>query len=142
MTRKKSSKNFRVTICDMIYNFDLTICIGDYNYYQKYMKDNHSIEYEGQKNWGGESQMIISESVNEKTKRIKAESIIWLPYLTFTAENYATMAHEILHVAVNVFKRVGIKLDPDNQEPLAYYFDRSEERRVGKECRSRWSPYH
>ena len=23
-----------------------------------------------------------------------------------------------------------------------YYKDRSEERRVGKECRSRWSPYH
>ena len=22
------------------------------------------------------------------------------------------------------------------------HFDRSEERRVGKECRSRWSPYH
>ena len=22
------------------------------------------------------------------------------------------------------------------------YFPRSEERRVGKECRSRWSPYH
>jgi len=22
------------------------------------------------------------------------------------------------------------------------YYDRSEERRVGKECRSRWSPYH
>ena len=25
---------------------------------------------------------------------------------------------------------------------LDYYFNRSEERRVGKECRSRWSPYH
>ena len=26
---------------------------------------------------------------------------------------------------------------------LAYkYYPRSEERRVGKECRSRWSPYH
>ena len=23
-----------------------------------------------------------------------------------------------------------------------YEYDRSEERRVGKECRSRWSPYH
>ena len=23
-----------------------------------------------------------------------------------------------------------------------YYDQRSEERRVGKECRSRWSPYH
>src|SRR3989441_11360007 len=26
--------------------------------------------------------------------------------------------------------------------PLAAIFVRSEERRVGKECRSRWSPYH
>src|SRR3712207_9402754 len=27
--------------------------------------------------------------------------------------------------------------------PLIYYYPgRSEERRVGKECRSRWSPYH
>ena len=25
---------------------------------------------------------------------------------------------------------------------LAHLDDRSEERRVGKECRSRWSPYH
>ena len=25
---------------------------------------------------------------------------------------------------------------------LKYYISRSEERRVGKECRSRWSPYH
>ena len=25
---------------------------------------------------------------------------------------------------------------------IAMYQDRSEERRVGKECRSRWSPYH
>ena len=30
----------------------------------------------------------------------------------------------------------GIPADPDD-EPV-----RSEERRVGKECRSRWSPYH
>ena len=34
-----------------------------------------------------------------------------------------------------------------DQEPAAVVFaesahDRSEERRVGKECRSRWSPYH
>src|SRR3989338_3263435 len=26
--------------------------------------------------------------------------------------------------------------------PLKSLLDRSEERRVGKECRSRWSPYH
>ena len=28
------------------------------------------------------------------------------------------------------------------QEPERLTDDRSEERRVGKECRSRWSPYH
>ena len=31
-----------------------------------------------------------------------------------------------------------LKMDPNE----AYYTTRSEERRVGKECRSRWSPYH
>ena len=36
-------------------------------------------------------------------------------------------------------------LDPDWVESRFREFlksDRSEERRVGKECRSRWSPYH
>src|SRR2546430_17209411 len=32
---------------------------------------------------------------------------------------------------------VAFKLKPAGSEPV-----RSEERRVGKECRSRWSPYH
>ena len=30
---------------------------------------------------------------------------------------------------------------PDGKQ-IAFASDRSEERRVGKECRSRWSPYH
>ena len=29
-----------------------------------------------------------------------------------------------------------------NECRVAFWADRSEERRVGKECRSRWSPYH
>ena len=50
-----------------------------------------------------------------------------------------------------VYKRY-IKLQPDNPEVdeavptksdlLFFERVRSEERRVGKECRSRWSPYH
>ena len=36
---------------------------------------------------------------------------------------------------------------PDDEEALKYFnhyadLRRSDERRVGKECRSRWSPYH
>src|SRR2546429_1355445 len=42
---------------------------------------------------------------------------------------------------VNVF--VSITLDRQSQAGLeAFESARSEERRVGKECRSRWSPYH
>src|SRR3712207_8135466 len=33
-------------------------------------------------------------------------------------------------------------LAKDRDALLAFYDFRSEERRVGKECRSRWSPYH
>src|SRR2546429_9486786 len=29
-----------------------------------------------------------------------------------------------------------------NENPRPFVWTRSEERRVGKECRSRWSPYH
>ena len=29
-----------------------------------------------------------------------------------------------------------------DKDKIALVMDRSEERRVGKECRSRWSPYH
>ena len=32
--------------------------------------------------------------------------------------------------------------DDPGYSPLDLYGSRSEERRVGKECRSRWSPYH
>src|SRR3712207_6620967 len=31
---------------------------------------------------------------------------------------------------------------PPKERDIAMVFQRSEERRVGKECRSRWSPYH
>ena len=38
---------------------------------------------------------------------------------------------------------VGIVSVPDERlDKLAEMYHRSEERRVGKECRSRWSPYH
>ena len=33
-------------------------------------------------------------------------------------------------------------LQDEDFRKFVYSGDRSEERRVGKECRSRWSPYH
>ena len=35
-----------------------------------------------------------------------------------------------------------LKMARDGEKAVGQYLERSEERRVGKECRSRWSPYH
>ena len=40
------------------------------------------------------------------------------------------------------FRAAGFVLDDAQPEVAVVGFERSEERRVGKECRSRWSPYH
>ena len=42
--------------------------------------------------------------------------------------------NKALYLKTHFYKVKGVNLHPIH--------DRSEERRVGKECRSRWSPYH
>ena len=41
-----------------------------------------------------------------------------------------------------LYLKVGSELSKLKDNILKFIFERSEERRVGKECRSRWSPYH
>ena len=61
-----------------------------------------------------------------------ALSHIWyLPTFYFTASDDILLSYLI-----------GATLDFMTLVPLGIVVLRSEERRVGKECRSRWSPYH
>ena len=62
---------------------------------------------------------------------------------------YGKMGREIERLLVERGHGVGLIVDADNRGDLdAAHLRgidvalRSEERRVGKECRSRWSPYH
>ena len=50
-------------------------------------------------------------------------------------------AHPIFPAILPIVARINIMLGAFNLIPIPP-LDRSEERRVGKECRSRWSPYH
>ena len=43
---------------------------------------------------------------------------------------------------VEHFKKVAVQRTEEVKKSKKISDDRSEERRVGKECRSRWSPYH
>ena len=44
--------------------------------------------------------------------------------------------------AVKKFVEIGVKVAERQSSNSLFCGSRSEERRVGKECRSRWSPYH
>ena len=53
------------------------------------------------------------------------------------------LANKILAEAqVDKDKHPGDWVDEESNKVRSIISERSEERRVGKECRSRWSPYH
>ena len=67
--------------------------------------------------------------------------VSWLRELVDVPVPPSTLAHD-LHMAG--FEVASVEGDDPviDFEITANRPDRSEERRVGKECRSRWSPYH
>ena len=61
-----------------------------------------------------------------------------------TLENLTLTINQEIHVQAPLdvtFAALLEQLGPGNETPDGKSL-RSEERRVGKECRSRWSPYH
>ena len=71
---------------------------------------------------------------------------LWLgPVVARYRDDYATAesrGQEALAIFSEVGDRWGIGHTLANLGMVAWVQGRSEERRVGKECRSRWSPYH
>ena len=50
--------------------------------------------------------------------------------------------HDAVKTAERALRVAEKAFGPDDTRVEQTLMDRSEERRVGKECRSRWSPYH
>ena len=63
------------------------------------------------------------------------------PIVAVTGTNGKTT---VVELSVEALQRSGVSAASagNTEVPLVAAIDRSEERRVGKECRSRWSPYH
>ena len=57
------------------------------------------------------------------------------------ARHFGVKQSEVVYLSVGALL-TGYKVIYDKESQRAYSLPRSEERRVGKECRSRWSPYH
>ena len=63
--------------------------------------------------------------------------LTWIPAMFIIA--LILVSHVIFTVSIFGKTEIGKRSNIDLKESS---IDRSEERRVGKECRSRWSPYH
>src|ERR1051326_2186728 len=61
-----------------------------------------------------------------------------IPNLVNTVKGYATHEEAVFTQVAQARSGLGAALQSGDAAKMA----RSEERRVGKECRSRWSPYH
>ena len=59
-----------------------------------------------------------------------------------TLHRGAPLDIEVANVVASVMKRWAMELGATHYTHWFQPLTRSEERRVGKECRSRWSPYH
>ena len=62
--------------------------------------------------------------------------------LTFIEKNSRIDTQELAVILGVDETAVMNELEAMEQEGIICGYHRSEERRVGKECRSRWSPYH
>ena len=90
------------------------------------------------------SETEIPVSPNTLTLEIKAENFFPTDNSTTrtTDKGYETFFTDGDKIGITIVKG-GKIVDKINNIPVTYNVStRSEERRVGKECRSRWSPYH
>ena len=75
---------------------------------------------------------VFSYNQSEATRLRVAEKMLKLPMSFFNARDLSELSSNIMMDCTN------IETATSSIMPVL----RSEERRVGKECRSRWSPYH
>src|ERR1039458_4907276 len=71
----------------------------------------------------------VSREIDRRKFRLAAQNAFYKDEGAYTGEVSFTMLRGLVHYAI-----VG------HSERRMYFNERSEERRVGKECRSRWSP--
>src|SRR2546427_7142606 len=95
----------------------------------------HSTDLELTAAWRGGGHIIVSTDLT----RTRAD----LPVGAFTAVLSASRLEYDFNVRTSLLAFVQYDNESERVDfNVRFHWIRSEERRVGKECRSRWSPYH
>ena len=82
---------------------------------------------------------LMSDIEQEKENLLKAKEVLSESEFIEIEDNYNDRIHD-MEKLLSEIKFAKINFLKERIDQLQEY--RSEERRVGKECRSRWSPYH
>ena len=93
----------------------------------------------------GESVLLFmrSQAVAGRRRRALAAARLGPQYLRDVVRVAPAAGRPVFLVPVAIFRGKGFRRKESRLATLLYSVqERSEERRVGKECRSRWSPYH
>src|SRR5215813_7200746 len=91
---------------------------------------------------------LYNRDMNISKADAVAQLAKWYDAGTQVRAIYATITGHLSIVGkIAELSQAAVRIKGSGCEMLLYFretsnFDRSEERRVGKECRSRWSPYH
>ena len=90
-----------------------------------------------------EETWLDENTIKRSLKKLKDDWIVTIEKRWLPAKNYYTITDKLSQIDTDSEVKLNPQESPkrddknNNKEII-----RSEERRVGKECRSRWSPYH
>ena len=133
-TEKKEAGTALLAVCKDIKSVDAAMDIGSYQGF------NMRIQFDS---WSKEFILSVKHESVAKV-RLGADALGNIIRINNLLESYPEKlaeAEQRLETAIRRFNRV-FKANGNHQPVCVYRISRSEERRVGKECRSRWSPYH
>ena len=105
--------------------------------------DVNSGKYTGKKKMEETFRKINLEAAAEISRQLRLRNLSGIILIDFINMENPDHREELFHVLQKLLRKDPIKSRAIDITPLhILQMTRSEERRVGKECRSRWSPYH
>jgi len=87
-------------------------------------------------------QIIREKNIPFDTRHASRYTPEMIDYISYYGMLSDTFDHYYGYIDCGKYRVFANVFVPPRSKGLLFFNHRSEERRVGKECRSRWSPYH
>lgn len=107
-------------IPESIYGDESVLFIGSPQRLKSYLLKHYKYNDISPEEYTGKAAQVIF-LIHERDGH--ACNIVWMPSFAFLTENYSSLAHECVHIAMRRLSDVGIKIERDNDEALAYLVD-------------------